>query len=359
VIFLKRAKDSANLEQMVGVVKAPDLPEYVVNDKADIRQQMGVLMSVPGDQTGADLAGDDPTLGQALLKKSASNGRMDMFVRAIDRWMYLYFNFLAQMMFVWYTEDHFFPYLDSDGSFERLIIKRYYFDEGMQASVESGSMIAFDKNREQAMALHLDEKASISKLDLYRILGFKNAQRMYDNWVKQQRNPYELARDANDAFDSSEAYAEFLDFMNGKEPKEKMNADKDYILTLRKLMINEKFLTAKAEYRNKFIVRINKYLESYELRKSLDQLGQVDMTKTAPGQPVPPPMPDQQFNQLINPAPPMMPGMGQPGTPPMTGQPPMPPQPPGGSQPGIFNGTPIVNPARPQTPNGIASVPSI
>lgn len=360
-LYLKKAKDNANIDQMIKIIDGPDIKDFVANDKADMRNQMGVLMGVPVDQSGSDLAGDDPTLGEALLKKNSSQGRQDMLVRAVDRWMYLYFNFLAQMMFVWYKDDHFFPYLDSDGSFERLVIKRYYFDEGMRVSAKSSSTIAFDKNREQAMALHFADKGNISMLDAYRIVGFENPQKLYDNWVKQTHSPFELARDANEAYDSGEAYAEFLEFINGKVPHKRMNPDKEYILTLRKMFSDDKFLDPKlkASYRNAFVQRFNEYMENYELRTSLDQLGQEDMSKLPPpGQPVPPPIPAQQFQQMMNPQPPMpapMPGQGLPGQP-MPGMPPQQPMQPGGGAPGVFNGTPIVNPASPQTPNHLTSV---
>jgi hypothetical protein len=367
MLYLKRAKDGVALKEMVDIIPGVDMKQFVIQDKQDVRAQMGVLMGVPIDQTGSDLSGDDPTLGETLIKKNVNNARMDMIVRAIDRWMYQYYNLLAQMMYVWYTEDHFYPYLDSDGSFERLIIKQYYFDEGMRAGVKEQSTIAFDKNREQSLALHLAEKNQLSLLDVYRILGFENPQKLYDNWVKQQKSPFELARDANEDYDESEAYAEFLDIINGKDRPEKRNISREYILTLRKLMLDDKFLDPKlkSKYRNAFIKRINDYLDKYELKTSLDQLGQEDMQKIAPGQQVPPPMPEQQFTQMMNPQPMgMPPGMqpppqGPPQGPPM--QPPMPfgSPPTGGPPQGIFNGTPLQNPARPQTPNGLASVPAI
>jgi hypothetical protein len=51
--------------------------------------------------------------------------------------------------------------------------------------------------------MKLSEKDKISNLDLYRILGFDNPQKLYDNWVKQMRDPMELAKDANDAVDNA------------------------------------------------------------------------------------------------------------------------------------------------------------
>lgn len=376
-IFLKKARDGVPLDQMVDIIAGQDLKEFVANDKQDMRNQLGMVMGTPIDQSGSDESGDDPTLGQSLIKKNNMNARQDMIVRALDRFLYRYFNLLTQMMFVWYTEDHFFPYLDEDGSFERIVIKRYYFDDGMRVSVRGGSTIAFDKNREQAMALNLMKNNQIAMIDGYRILGFENPQKLYDNWVKQQHSPFELLRDVDEASDDGEAYAEFLQIMNGKLPNKRDDPSKDYILTLRKLMISDKFLAAKSGPRNAFTKRFNEYLDSYELRQSLDQLGQEDMTKIAPGQPIPPPMPEAQFAAMMAPPPPPgMPGMPPGGMPPPQGgapgmsmapgiQPGMmqpPPQGvPGSVGPGgaasVFSGTPIPNPAAPQTPAGIGGVP--
>lgn len=367
-IYLKKAAANVPLENMIFQLPGQDVKEFVVNDKQDMRTQLNVLMSVPVDQTGADISGDDVTLGQSLLKKSNDDARQDMIVRGIDRFLYEYFNMLTQMMFVWYDEDHFFPYLDTDGSFEKIVIKRYYFDDGMRVNVKGQSTIAFDKNREQAMALHLLEHNQLSYLDGYRILGFENPQKLYDNWAKQQKDPFELVRDANDAYDDGDAYAEFLEFMNGSKPKFKEDASKDFILTLRKLMLSNKFMKAKKSYQLAFMDRLTQYLEEYELKSSLDQLSELDFNKLPMGgQPIPPPMPQQQFQQAIAPpAPPMAPpGMPPPGGMPPGmpgGQPPqpMPGQPPqGGGQPGVFNGTPLMNPGRPQTPSGLSAIPSI
>lgn len=361
-IYLKKAAANVPLDKMIYQLPGQDVKQFVVADKQDMRTQLNVLMSVPVDQTGADLSGD-VTLGEQLLKKSNDDARQDMIVRALDRMLYKYFNMLTQMMFVWYDEDHFFSWLDSDGSFEKIIIKRYYFDDGMRVNVKGSSTIAFDKNREQAMALHLFEHGGgISNLDLYRILGFENPQKLYDNWVKQSKDPYELVRDANNAYDDGDAYAEFLEFMNGKEPELKEDASKDFVLTLRKLMLSNKFIKAPKANQAKFMQRLTQYIEEYELRDSLDQLSTMDMNKLNPTQPIPPPMPGPQFQQMTAPPPP--PGIpGQ--VPPPPGQPPGPPgaPPPGGvPTPGggsPFNGTPLPNPAHANTPSGLSAIPSI
>lgn len=366
-IYLKKAANGGSIQDMIFQLPGQDLKPFVVQAQQDLRNQLGQIVGVPIDQTGSDLAGDDPTLGEQLMKKSDNNARQDMIVRGLDRMLYNYFNMLTQMEFVWYDEDHFFPYLDSDGGFEKIIIKRYYFDDGMRVGVKGESTIAFDKNREQAMATHLIDHNGMSHLDYYRIAGFENPQKLYDNWAKEAKDPFELVRDANEQYDSGEAYTEFLEIINGKMPLFKEDASKNFILTLRKMALTDKFLKAPAKYQDAFLKRLQEYLERYELKESLDQLSQMDVMKIAPGQPIPPPMPPGQFQQALQPPSQGMPPGGQPGGAPannnlgaIQGVPPG--QPPGGggaSGSNVFNGTPLVNPAAPQTPSGVSAIPSV
>lgn len=364
-IYLKKKKAGVKIEEVIYQIPGRDVKQFVVQDKQDVRQQIGSVMGVPVDQSRSDQTSDDTTLGEQLLRKSNDDARQDMIVRAVDRMLYRYFNLLTQMMFVWYDEDHFFPWLDEDGSFERIVIKRYYFDDGMRVNVKGSSTIAWDKNREQAMATKLVEADKMSLLDYYRIAGFENPQKLYDNWVKQTKDPYELVRDANRLYDDGDAYAEFLEFMNNKQPEMKPDASKDYILTLRKLMLSSKFLKAPAKCQSAFVSRLTTYLDDFELRTSLDQLGQIDIQKLmTPNQQIPRPLPDQQFQQMLQGPQQQLPPGGAPPQPGAPGPGSMPPQQPpqgGGApgQPGIFSGTPLMNPASPQTPSGLSAIPSI
>lgn len=360
-IFLKKKQPGTRIDEVIHQIPGQDLKPFVINAQSDLRGQLGEIMGVPIDQTGNDLSGDDTTLGQTLLKKSNDNARQDMIVRALDRFLYTYFNCLTQMMFVWYDEDHFFPWLDSDGSFERIVIKRYYFDDGMQVNVKGSSTIAFDKNREQAMMIHFADKQQMSLLDAFRIAGFENYQKLYDNWAKQTKNPFELVRDANEAFDDGDAYSEFLDIINGKMPKIKDDVGKEFILTFRKLELTDKYLKAAEKVQLAYQQRLQDYLDRYELRTSLDQLSQVDFTKVLmPNQQLPPPQSDQQFQAMMQP--PAPPPQGPPGQMPPLGGPTGMSPPPGmmaGGSTGVFNGTPLVNPASAQTPSGVSAIPSI
>lgn len=356
-ILLNPREASANspLSSMIDILPAHDLPNFVMNDKVDARTQIGNIGGAPSDFTGTDAAGDDPTLGQAMLKKDNASGRQDTLVRALDSFMYKYFNFLTQMEFVWYDEAHYFYYNGQDGNFDKITVQRNYFKLISGVNIKAGGTIAFDENRRQAIVIKLLEGDKIALIDAYRELGFENPQKLYDNWAKQQANPMDLARDVDDTYEDTQAYVEFDEIMGGQSPKRKYDVGKEFILTLRKLMLTDEFLKAKPDRQNALIKRINEYIASLELRTSLDQISQQNVQGLNPNAPIPPPQPPQPPIQPgMPPVPGQATGLPQPGMPtPPLGQPM--PQPSVGS---VFNNSPIPNAAAPQTPTGISSLPT-
>lgn len=338
----REANASSPIDSMISILPAHDLPEFVMNDKVDARTQIGNIGGAPSDFTGADSGGDDPTLGQSMLKKDNASGRQDTLVRALDYFVYKYFNFLTQMMFVWYDEPHFFYYNGEDGNFDKITVQRNYFKFISGVNIKAGGTIAFDENRRQAITLKLLEMDKFPLMAAYRELGYENPQKLYDEWAKQQANPMELARDGNDTVDDTQAYVEFDEIMSGQKPKMKYDKGKEFVLTLRKLMLTDEFIKSKYPKRQAFFVkRIQEYIDSLELRTSLDQIQDPKMLD--PNIPIPPPQPPMQ---------PSMPGQ----MPQMPGQVPqgMPPQPLGQMQQpsigSVFQNSPIPNMAHPQTP---------
>lgn len=351
-ILLNPREASANnaISTMIDILPAHDLPAFVMNDKVDARTQIGNIGGAPTDMTGADAEGDDPTLGQSMLKKDNATGRQDTLIRALDHFMYKYFNLLTQLMFVWYDDNHYFYYNGQDGNFDKITVQRNYFKLISGVSIKAGGTIAFDEKRRQAIVMKLLDGDKIALIDAYRELGFENPQKLYDNWAKQQANPMELARDGNDSYNDTQAYVEFDEIMAGQKPKMKYDIGKEFILTLRKLMLTDEFLKAKPKYQNALIKRVKEYIASLELRTSLDEISQ-NPEQLDPSIPIPPPQPPQP----ALPQAPMGQSVGQPpqmSTPPM-GQPIQPP-----SLGNVFQGSPMPNAGAAQTPTGVTSLPS-
>jgi hypothetical protein len=353
---------TANMKtsDMVFQVPPPEVSDSIFQDKQDLREQLHSIMGTPSEFTGGSDGDDtDQTLGQSIMKKDQASGRQDLFARAIDRFMSQYFNFLTQMMVVWYDEKHYFVYNGGDGEFDYITMSRDLIDKGIAVNVKSGTTLPFDKTRQEAVGLQLAKMDKIAPLDLYKMLHIPNPQSVYDNWVKYQTQPEELARDANEQMDSSAAYVAFIEIMAGRPAQDPDDCTKEFVLSLRKLMLRDEFLKAKKKRQLDFLAYVEKALTSLELRTSLDvmsQQGDQMLDPNIPIQPYQPPQPQM----------PMMPGAapGMSATPPQGGVPGASPsmiptqgQPSMGMPQGMplpapspMNGTPLQNPANPQLP---------
>ena len=343
-------------QDMVYQVPPPVVPDFLYQDKVDLRTTVHAIMGTPSEFTGSnDGDAHDETLGQSLMKKNQASGRQDLYVRCLDRFLDDYYKMLTQFMVVWYNEAHYFVYNGGDGEFDYLVANRHLFEDGMQVTVKSGSTPPLDKEREEAIALNLMKQEALSPLDLYKMLHLPKPQSLYDNWAKFKSDPMSLARDALDDLDETKAYMDYTIIMAGKEAEEPKDVNKEYVLTCRKLMLTDEFLKAKKKLQAAYLKHVDKAITSLELRTSLDIMSKEGIQLLEPEQPIqplPPPMP----------IPPPMPMMPQPmpgAIPPAPGQPqpspmgglPMPPQPGGMMQPQpVQNGTPIMNPANPTMP---------
>ena len=294
------------------------LPDFVVEDKADLRQTLHSLMATPAQVTGSNQnnADKDQTLGEAIMIKNQATARQDRLVRSVELAAKSYFNFLAQMMRVHYTDKHWFVYNGGDGQFDHIALSRMSIEEGMQVTVRSGTTLPFDKSRSQSIALNLAKMGLISPLDLFKDLDMDRPQERYDNWAKWKTDPMQLVRDVENKEQDGRAYVEFVEMMNGREVKPYDDASTEHLLTHRKQMITDEFLKAKRANQQRMLKHVEAELRGLELRTALDQISNPSMLggggANAPTSPPGAP-----------PLAPQPPGMMPPMQPPM--QPPQPP----------------------------------
>ena len=351
-------------QELIYRLPPPEIPPFLMQDKIDLRTTIHAIMGTPSEFSGSnDGDPNQETLGQSMMKKNQASGRQDLYVRAVDRMMDRYFKYLIQMMLVWYNEKHFFVYNGGDGEFDHLIISRDLFEDGIAINVKSGTTLPFDKQRQEAVVLQLMKMgASISLLDAYKLLHLENPQLLYDNWAKQQTDPSALARDGLDELDDAKAFIAFTEIMHGKTPKDPDDCTKEFLLSLRKMMITDEFLKSPKKIQRNMLDYATKAVESLELRTAIEQATETQGPEALdPRNPLPP-----------LPQPGMMPPMQPPMPPPMNmppqpmGMPPQglqPPQMGGAGQPGmpgqnITAGLPLPNPANPTQNMGITGTPS-
>lgn len=338
--------NSQPIDQLIKQIEARELPAYVIEDKADLRNVIGDIMGVPSQFAG-DENNQTDTLGQAIMIKNQASGRQDLIVRAIDKCADAAYKFVVQMMVAHYTEEHYQTVNGGDGEFDFIALHRNIIDPRMDVCVKGGSTLPFDKSREEAITLNLAKEGLLSPLDVYKGLHMDNPQRLYDNMVKWKADPQSLARDALDQLDDTEAYIEYVQILDGQKVKPKQDATTHHILAHRRQMITDEFL--EAAKKNKKVLKnmtdlVTKEVNSLQLRTDLDFMSQQGAEALLPSTPIEQAPPQGQPE-------PMMGGMG-PDMPPMGAAPP--PGPMGGPQPMPMNPNMAPGPlGAPPAPMGI------
>lgn len=317
-------------------VQGRQLPNYVVEDKIDLRNTIHSIMGTPSQMRGDDTNQSD-TLGTNVMIKNQAAGRQDLIVRAIDSAMDAYFKFLTQMMVVHYTEKHYMTVNSNDGDFDYVTLHRDLIERGMAISVKSGSTLPFDKGRQETIALGLAKEGLIDPLNLYKDLHMDNPQKRYDSWAKWKTDPSSLARDAMNQLDDTTAYIDYIEILGGKKVPGRDDASTEHILLHRKQMITDQYMKSSKKVQANMMQHVFQEVQSLQLRTDLDQMAQAGVEALAPGTPIQPP------------APPMNPPMMGGGAP--MGQPPI-----GPSGPGMV---PPSGPMPPQGPPMGAPMPSM
>lgn len=338
----------------------------LIADKKDARDTLHGLLGTPSQFRGDD-TDQTKTASEAALIKNQASGRQDKLVRAIDNAMEDYYNLLTQFMTVYYTKNHMRTINGGDGNFDHVEMHRDKIRKGMTVTVQTGTTLAFDKARQEAVAQNAAQLGFLSPYDYFRLMHMDQPQKLYDNLIKFKSNPQQLAVDLGDDAQDRDAIKDFAALIDGEKVELRDEMTYEYVDQLRVMLVNElsnpnsvlkinkrKNLTKVTEF-------IDKCLESLQVKAELNQMTQSE--EQNPKQVTIPqvvqstfqtqPMPPQPMGQQGLPQPPMMQQSAQPGQPPMAQ--------PGGIQelmqrtaPGA---APNLNPSRPMPAQGVAGLP--
>lgn len=321
-LLLVKTKPGQTVQNVVAQLTPQLVSNELITQLTQTVQRIHGILGTPSQFTGQN-DNQEETASEALMIKNQASGRQDKIVRSVDYGMDKYFKFLAQMMTVWYTDTHYSTVNGGDGKFDFIEMHQNKIEKGMSVRVQSGTTLAFDKSRQESVALNLAKMGLLSPYDVYSLLHMDNAKKLYNNFMEWKSDPSELAKDlaVNEA--DADAVVDWTELMNGRQPKDRQDPTHEYVEEMRKLLIGDDFMNAKPKIQANVIKFINKAVDSLELRTELDQVSQ------APEQPKPLP-PQVLATGVQQVQPPMMPGQMQPGMMPQgmpMGAPPMPQSP--------------------------------
>lgn len=318
-ILLLSTQNGEPISSAFGEVQPHLLPNYVLNDKQDIKNSIHEIMGTPSQFRGAEDRGGAGTLGEARMMQSQASGRQDAIIRSLERGLDDYYKLLTQMMKVWYKSPKKFACRDNDGKFMFVELTREKIPDVAWVRVEHGTTQKQDKNRTEEIAMTLANLGLIDPYNLFRDLGMKNADQRYDTLVKFKMSPDSLTADIRAEMQNRQAYIDFACIMSGEDVKGHEDVDAEHILAHRTQITTDKFLYADRDRQEAMLAHIQEEVFLLSQRTKLQEASMQGLLIN-PDVPVTPEVPEPM------PEPPM--GAG--GMPPEAGGMPPMPQPEGG-----------------------------
>lgn len=255
-ILLLNVTESDPLSNAYGSIEPHLLPNYVLNDKQDVKNAIHEIMGTPAQFRGSDDRGGVGTLGEARMVQTQASGRQDAVIRALEQGLDKYYKLLVQMMKVWYDTPKFFACRDNDGKFVQVELSRERIPDIAWVSVEHGTTQQKNKERQENVAMTLAKLGLIDPYNLFKDLGMKNADQRYETLVKFKMSPDSLSEEVRAENQNRTAYIDFACIMNGEMIEPHDDIDAEHILAHRTQITSDRFLYAKPERQKAMINHI-------------------------------------------------------------------------------------------------------
>jgi hypothetical protein len=305
--------DAQDVRTAYGVIQANQVPAYVVNEMERLVQTLHKVFGTPPQLQGE--SNNSQTATQDLMARNQAQGRQDLLVRAIDRGLDRYFNYLLQMMKVYYTEDHYASVLGEDGRYDFVAMNRNKIEDGLKVTVKSGSTLPMDKSRMESVALNLAKMNKISLLSLYEFLDVPNPGKHVERLIKEQVDAVTVVEDIRNDDQDANAVEDWEMIKAGEMAQPRDDVDQHHLSTHQRQLLSNDFQAQPPQVQDGLRQHVQLEVEKAKLLHGItnDQL--------YPPQPAPP---DVSVPVSVNPQ-----AGGQPPipTPPSVPEAPAPPQP--------------------------------
>ena len=242
IMLVDGSKGSGNISNDMKVVEPQMLPGYVIDTLYDARNELDQIFGTPNIFRGQQQQGAN-TLGENMLIKQQAGALQDDIASAIDQAMGMYYRYLAQMMKVYYTEDHWVQTKGADGTYDFVVISSDNIDTGVKVSVQSGSTLPQDKDQLRAAALELAKLGPdrIDNLTLFEMLGIPDATEVAERVQKATTDPAGYLQDIEKEEFSRDANMDIAIIMAGKTPEERDEYDPGYLSYMNNFVASNKF----------------------------------------------------------------------------------------------------------------------
>lgn len=240
ILLVKAVENGMSVDQAIKVFSPHVLPDWFINTLYDHRNEIDQIMGTPNIFRGEQSKNN--TLGQDERIIQQAGALQDDLASSIDAAMGDYYRKLAQMMKVYYTEDHWVDIKGDDGKYDHIVMNSETM-ERVKISVEAGSTLPSSKQELRDIII---ESAKMNKIDLLSFWEGITYNKLPDPEVIVER----LTKEVNDP----------ITFLNDTE-QEVFNREADTDIAL---LIANRVPPERDDYTQGYLEHFNKFIMKNE-----------------------------------------------------------------------------------------------
>lgn len=235
------------------------LPQFIVEDKYDDRNSIDNIWGTPNVFRGEQSKNN--TLGQDVLVRDQAEGRMGDPIDCIDDAMERFYQLEAQLMYIYFDEDHYYKYAGKSGKFISVTInqKRIGKNLGIEIGVVAGTSLPIDRAQKRSTILELAKLNKVGTLTMYRELGiFDDPEQAFAEYVREQTDPQALVQEEQSRIFDRDAQEDLSQVIAGKVPEERDDLPDEYLAYLNEYLLTDAYKFLKQEEQ----ARVSMYMDA-------------------------------------------------------------------------------------------------
>lgn len=241
VLLVKAIKNGMSIDQAIKVFDPQQFPQWFIQTVFDHRNEIDQIMGTPNIFRGEQSANN--TLGQDERIIQQASALQDDLATAVDDAMGDYYKKLAQMIKVYYTEDHWVEIKGDDGKYDHVILSADTI-ERVKVSVESGSTLPANKKELRDTVI---ESAKLNKIDdlsfweglIYNKLP--DPETIVERLQKQLNDPASYLQDVEQEAFNRDADIDLTLLIANRAPKERDDYPQGYLEHFNKFVMMNAF----------------------------------------------------------------------------------------------------------------------
>lgn len=235
--------DSADVSKSFTVWQSTPLPNYIMEDKRDLRDSVDNIWGSNAALRGQET--DNKTLGQDVINRDQAEGRLSDPVDCIDDSMTRLYKIEVQLMYRYFTEEKYVNYIGNDGKFVSLAISKDLISKnvGIQIDVKAGTSLPIDRAQKRATVMELLKANKIGTLTAYKELDiFEDPEAAYKEFILEQVDPATALQEVDKNKFNREANQDLQMVIGGKEPDEREDIGEEYGTYLQDWLETDKYM---------------------------------------------------------------------------------------------------------------------